>query len=288
MQYLVQPAQSGVADRRHLEVYSVDQVSGVTRADGISAHRYEPFYSFSHLATADPKEATYYQTHVAPNITGGDPRRGTDTFMSFVSGAEGGGFPGEETASIELTCTNRDLPSAVRAGDICEPTDSSPGTAGFRNLISPTPTISPPMGKALHWRLISHMTLNHVSLTDAQHFREMLRVYDFQSEHDAQRALAHQRLLDGIVSIKTTFDERLIRGAAVRGSQIEAELNEDHFAGEGDAYLFSAILDRFMGLYATINSYSQLTVRFTRSGQVHGFPPRWGEQLTPADLRVSS
>lgn len=287
-QYLIQPAQSGVADRRHLEIYSVDQVSGVTRADGLTSHIYEPFYSFSHMATADPREATYYQTHVTPNIVGGDPRRGTDTFISFVTGAKDGGFPGEETASIELTCTNRNLPGALRAGDICEPTDSSPPTTAFKNLLSPTPTISPPMGKALHWRLISHMTLNHVSLTEVQHFKELLRVYDFQSEHDAQRALAHQRLLDGIVSITTGFDERLIRGAAVRGSRIDVELNEDHFAGEGDAYLFSAILDRFMGLYATINAYSQLTVRFTRSGQVHAFPPRWGEQLTPAGSRVSA
>ena len=142
--------------------------------------------------------------------------------------------------------------------------------------------------RLLHWRLISHMTLSHVSLTDAQHFKELLRVYDFQSEHDAQRALAHQRLLDGVVSITSEFDERLIRGAAVRGSQIQVELNEDHFAGEGDAYLFSAILDRFMGLYATINAYSQLTVRFARSGQVHSFPPRWGEQLTPAGSRASA
>ena len=132
------------------------------------------------------------------------------------------------------------------------------------------------------------MTLNYVSLSDLQHFKELLRVYDFQAEYDAQRALAHQRMLDGIVSIRTRFDERLIRGAAVRGSRIEVELNEDHFAGEGDAYLFAAILDRFMGLYATINGYAQLTVRFTRSGHIHAFPPRWGEQLTPAGVRVSA
>ena len=287
-QYLIQPAKSGVADRRHLEVYSVDQVAGLARSDDLTLHDYEPFYSFHHMSAADPREATYYQTHVTPNIVGGDLRRGTDTYISFVTAAGPGGFPTEETVSIELTCTNRDLPVALRAGDISEPTDSSPATTRFRNLLSPTPTISPPLGKTLHWRLISHMTLNYVSLTALQHFKELLRVYDFQSEHDAQRALAHQRLLDGILNTKTRFDERLIRGAAVRGSQIEVELNEDHFAGEGDAYLFSAILDRFMGLYATINAYTQLTVRFTRSGQVYSFPPRWGEQLTPAASGASA
>ena len=74
----------------------------------------------------------------------------------------------------------------------------------------------------------------------------------------------------------------------MRGSAIEVELNEEHFAGEGDAYLFSAILDRFMGLYATVNAYSQLTVRFARNGQVYSFPVRWGEQLTPAGVRLGA
>jgi len=92
-------------------------------------------------------------------------------------------------------------------------------------------------------------------------------------------------MLDGILSVRTSFDERMVRGAPLRGSHIEMELNEDHFAGEGDAWLFGVILDRFMGLYATLNGYTQLTVRFSRSGQVHAFPARWGEQLTPADSR---
>ncbi|MGB2985252.1 MAG: type VI secretion system baseplate subunit TssF [Phycisphaerae bacterium] len=287
-QYLIRPAKSGVADRRHLEVYSIDEVAGLVRSEGLESRKYEPFYSFHHMATADPREATYYQTHVTQNILGGDPRFGTDMYISFVSGGTSGGFPAKETISIELTCTNRDLPGALRAGDICEPTDSSPAGVRFRNIAKPTATIAPPLGKALHWRLISHMSLNYVSLTEVEHFKELLRVYDFQSEHDAQRALAHQRMLEGILDIKTTFDERLVRGAPVRGSQIAVALNEDHFTGEGDAYLFSVVLDRFMGLYATVNAYSQLTVRFSRSGQVYSFPPRWGEQLTPAGSRLSA
>jgi len=287
-QYLIQPTKSGVANRRHVEVYSVDEVAGLVHGEGMRTHKYEPFYSFRHMASADPRSATYYQTHITPNIVGGDLRLGTDTYISFVVGGRQGGLPSDETASIELTCTNRDLPYALRAGDICEPTDTSPPGTKFRNIAKPTATIAPPLGRALHWRLISHMSLNFVSLTDAEHFRELLRVYDFQSEHDAQEALAHQRLLEGIVKITSTFGERMMRGSAVRGTQVYVELNEDHFAGEGDAYLFAAILDRFVGLYTTLNAYSQLTARMSRSGQVYEFPPRWGEQMTPAKTRTGA
>lgn len=287
-QYLIQPLKSGVADRRHMEVYSVDQVVGLVHTEGLESRRYEPFYSFRHTHSGNPRDSTYYQTHLVPGLEAGKARPGTDTYMSFVVGGRANERPPEETVSIELTCTNRDLPTGLRAGDIREPTDSSPASCSFRNLLKPTATISPPMGKTLHWRLISHMSLNYVSLANAENFKELLRVYDFESEQDAQLAIAHQRLIDGIIDVSAKFQERLIRGAAVRGTSIHVELDEDHFAGEGDGYLFATILDRFMALYSTLNAFTQLTVRFTRSGQVCDFKPRWGEQLTPAAARTGA
>jgi type VI secretion system protein ImpG len=286
VQYLVHPAKSGVADRRHAEVYGVDRVYGVRRAAEMETCEYRSFFSFAHLAEGDARQATYYQTHVVPNVIGADASRfGTDTYISFVTPAAEGRMPQEETASLELTCTNRHLPAELRAGDIREPTDRSPAGVAFRNLTKPTATISPPLGRGLHWRLISHMSLNYVSLTDAAHFRELLRVYDFQHEHDGQLARAHQRLVEGIHSVRSRYGERMMRGAPIRGMCVDVELDEDHFAGEGDAFLFASVLDRFFGLYVTLNAYSQLTVRFTRSGQVHTFAPRWGDQATPAPAR---
>ena len=282
-EYLLQPTKSGIADGRHAEVYSVDQVSGLTRADAVESREFSSFYSFDHMSGEDRRTATYYQTHLRPNVLGGDPRLGTDTYISFVVGGSTHDLPPEETISIELTCTNRDLPSELRAGDVIEPTDSSPPNARFRNISKPTVPIPPPMGRDVHWRLISHMALNYVSLTDAKHFKELLRVYDFQADYDAQEALAHQRMLEGIVSLGSRFGERMVRGAPLRGSRIDLELNEDHFAGEGDAYLFATVLDRFMALYATLNAFTQLNVRFVRSGQSYSFAPRIGEQITPAD-----
>jgi type VI secretion system protein ImpG len=131
------------------------------------------------------------------------------------------------------------------------------------------------------------MSLHHVSLTSVDHLRELLRVYDFQQEYDAQQALAHQRLLEGILSVRSSFRERMVRGSPIRGIQVSVELDEDHFAGPGDAYLFASILDRFMGLYVTVNAFSQTTVRFSRSGQVYVFLPRWGDRMTPAESRES-
>lgn len=282
-QYLVMPSKAGVADRRHVEVFSIDAVAGLAQVEGGAAVEYKPFYSFDHDMWGDVRNAAYYHTQVAPGVDAGDdPAMGTDTFVSLVGGAMGGGLPADATISLELTGTNRHLPEKLRAGDICEPTDSSPAGARFTNLIKPTPTVRPPLGKALHWRLISHLALNHVTLTDVEHFRELLRVYEFQAEHDAQRAHAHRRMLEGIRRVRTSFRERLIRGAVARGVYTEIDLHEDHFAGEGDAYLFATILDRFLGLYVTVNAFSELKVTFLRTKQEYAFAPRWGEQLSPA------
>lgn len=288
-QYLVMPSRTGVADRRHVEVFSLDALAGMAQVDGGATVEYKPFHSFDHDMWDDVRHAAYYQTHVAPAIDGGDdPSMGTDTFVSLVGGAMQDGLPADATISLEMTGTNRNLPEKLRAGDICEATDSSPAGARFTNLLKPTPTVRPPLGKALHWRLISHLALNHVSLTDVEHFRELLRVYEFQAEHDAQRAHAHRRMLEGIRKVRTSYRERLIRGAVARGIYTEIELHEDHFAGEGDAYLFATILDRFLGLYVTVNAFSELKVTFARTKQEFAFAPRWGEQLTPAGMREGS
>ncbi len=285
VEYLIQPSKTGIADRRHAEVFSIDRVYGLKFAAGMESREFKPFYSFNHLTSNDALSATYYQTRRVMDVLTDDPRQGTDCYISLVAGGRAGVLPAEETISIDMMCTNRELPSALRAGDIREPTDSTPSGVKFRNLRKPSATIPPPIGKELHWRLISHMSLNYVSLVNAERFKELLRVYDFQSEYDAQAAMSHQRLLDGIVSLTSQYKERMVRGAPIRGVQIDLELNEDHFAGEGDAYLFATILDRFFGLYVTLNSFTQLNLRLTRGGQRYTFAPRWGEQSSPAEIR---
>ena len=285
VQYLVQPTKSGLADLRHAEVYSIDEVQGVTRSDAFHLRAYQPFYSFAHGTRGADAPTAYYQIHRVLSVLGGDWRQGTDTYVSFTAPAETGKLPENETISLDVTCTNRHLPGELRAGDIKEPTDTSPPGVAFRNIIKPTVTIPPPLGKELHWRLISHLSLNYTSLLDATRLKELLWVYDFLQHNSVQEAQARQRMLDGIKSVSSRYKERIVRGAPIRGVQVRVELDDDHFAGEGDAFLFAVVLDRFLGLYVTLNAFSQLDVEFLRTGQRHAFPPRWGDQATPVEAR---
>ena len=45
-----------------------------------------------------------------------------------------------------------------------------------------------------------------------------------------------------------------------RGTQVEMEFDEEQFVG-GGVYLFASVLEHFLGLYVSMNSFSQLRVR---------------------------
>ena len=54
-------------------------------------------------------------------------------------------------------------------------------------------------------------------------------------------------------------------GGFCRGVEITIELDEAKYVGTG-AFLFACVLERFLGLYCSINSFSQL-VASTRQGK---------------------
>ena len=60
------------------------------------------------------------------------------------------------------------------------------------------------------------------------------------------------------------------------GIDVGLQLSEEHFADTG-LYLFSSVLDRFLGLYSAINSFTKLTVSSKR-GVWKSWPRRAGEK----------
>jgi type VI secretion system protein ImpG len=64
-----------------------------------------------------------------------------------------------------------------------------------------------------------------------------------------------------------------------RGVEVTITLNEDKFVG-ASVYLFSAALERFLGQYVSINSFTRLVVKsLQRPGIVKAWPPRAGYRV---------
>jgi type VI secretion system protein ImpG len=114
------------------------------------------------------------------------------------------------------------------------------------------------------WRLISHLSLNYLSLADsdpaagAGALRELLRLYI--DPGDAQAA----KQVDGVRSISSRPISRQVMGpgpiAFARGLEVTVTLDEAAFEGSG-IFLLGAVLDRFFARYVSINSFTQTVIR---------------------------
>jgi type VI secretion system protein ImpG len=270
VEYRIRPAS---VEAQHYEIYSVDRVVGWAEGD-VRPREYAPFYAFTH-DVGDDQEPIFYQTRLRSAVSG----NGTETFIAFVSEQEAHLLPPSETISIDLTCTNRALPGHLRVKDICEATGDSPEFATFRNITRVTAPVRPPLDQGLHWRLLSHLALNYLSLVSTEALRSILELYDFNALYDRQAARENQLRLASIQQVRSKPIDWLLQGVPIRGTGVEVDLLEEDFAGEGDLYLFACILNEVFALYASFNSFTRLTVRGAKQGGVYQWAPRLGSQI---------
>jgi type VI secretion system protein ImpG len=255
----------------HGEVYAITHVQAILRG---STNRVSvpPFYEFSRGTGA---EHGFYSTHLTPSVTGD----GADMLISFGSPEESGKMVDAETISIDLLGTNRSVAASLRPGDVSVHTASSPAFVTFSNILAMTPHVPPPLGRELQWRAVAHAAIGLRALTEPEVLRAVIDVYNLHAMVDRQAARANELRVGGIKDVRVRPEERLYRGAAVRGVAIDVDLDEDGFAGDGDLFLFSAVLDRMFGEHVSINSFAHSTFRTLRSKLELRWPPRSGNLM---------
>jgi len=265
-QYLLLPSE---LDSEHCGVFSVDRVTG-WKPGGKGYEEYVPFESFEHDASFDvPLARPHYSVRQQPSLLGD----GLETYLSF--GLRN--LDQHETLSIELTCTNQNLPRQLGLGDICMPCEDTPEFLTFRNISAVTPSYAPPLHRDFLWKLISNMSLNYLSLANVDALKVILETYDLPRYYDQHAEKVSKRLLDGLKSISHKHVDRLHRGLPVRGVRTQLTINPEGYVGEGDLFLFATVLNEFFALYASLNSYHELRVQSTQ-GEVYQWTPRMGLQ----------
>jgi type VI secretion system protein ImpG len=261
--------------RQTTEIFSVEEVLGLTPGGGEPV-RFQPFYSHRHgTDTAAPR---FWRATRRPSVW--RPDNGTDVFLSFADLSGDIATPSVDAISARLTCFNADLPSRLPFGDESPGGDFEMRGAGpirrIACLIKPTPAIQPGLGRQLLWRLVSMLSLNYLSLTDegVDALRELLRL------HNAGDNAAMEKQIQGVLSVRgATAYSRVASEHGLsfaRGRRVEVEFDEDQFAGSG-VYLLATVLERFLGLYASMNSFCALTAKSRQRHEViRAWPPRSG------------
>lgn len=263
------------------EIYSIDRV--VAMSPRREELEFTPFFSARHAFGNDQPRAFWHAARRRAGYAAGQVDRGTEMFLSLVDLDFQPASLSDWLVDVETTCLNRDLPSRLEFGGGRPHLQLSGGgpLGKIVCLTPPTPTYRPSLREGVYWRLISHLTLNHLSLLDTQRgaesLRELLRLYD---PLDTQESRA---VIDGVSDVRWRRTVGRVTGATAagfcRGVEVTLQFDEDKYTGSG-IFLLASVLERFFALYSSLNSFTQTVVTSRqRPGVVRRWAPRAGQQI---------
>jgi type VI secretion system protein ImpG len=268
-----------IADVRHqdvTEVFSIDEVmaSNTTRRESIPL---EPLYSYRFQARRDAARAFW---HGVRRMNPLGEREPSTMHLSLVDVDGVMADPDAEVLTVRCSCSNFDLPSRLSFGaeDGDFMAEDYPVVKQITALRRPTPSYDPPTAKGQLWRLVSQLSLNYLSLDEegigALH--EILRLHNFTDSSYLENQIG------GITGLSSkphfAIMQSIYGNLPARGMRVEVDFDERQFVG-GGVYLFANVLDRFLGSYASINSFCQLAARTNQRKEMLGeWPPRAGNQ----------
>jgi type VI secretion system protein ImpG len=266
------------------EIHSLKSVEGIG-AGGESITQILPFYSVNHGTS----QGAYYTLQRRPRMLSSRQQLsgarsgyvGSECFISIVDSSQRA-LAGEiRQIDAQALCTNRDLPvhMATGQGRTDLTVEGGAPVESVRAISGPSyPRQSNGFG-ATAWKLISHLSLNYLSLVErapesgAEVLRDLLTLY--ADPNDA----AAMRQVEGVrnVSYQPVVRRMPMIGPISYGRGLEITLTVDDASFEGAGVIsLGAVLERFFSRYVSLNSFTQLRLQSSARGAVKTWPVRVG------------
>ncbi|MFL0809040.1 MAG: type VI secretion system baseplate subunit TssF [Agarilytica sp.] len=267
---------------RGFEVYSVDDVTASTPSG--AQQPFLPFYGLNHEQKDVESHAYWLASRRSAKLGYQERDDGTDVFLSLVDLDFNPNVPDERTLTINLQCSNRDQPSKLPYNlehPKLQCVDSAPPCEKIRFITQPSKTVRPPLRNSARWRLLSHLNLNHLSLTGGESatesLKEILRLYDFKDSS------VTKGLVESILSVNARQISAPLNidghSTMCRGIEIEIVLDEAMLSGSS-SFLYATVLEHFFALYCSINSFTRVLIKINnKEGWLKKCPPRAGERV---------
>jgi type VI secretion system protein ImpG len=270
------------------EIFGIQDLRAVG-AGGETLARILPFYSVDHRT--DPRSPTlYYTIQRRPRMLSARQQQsgaragyvGSECFVSIVDSSQHQATPVRQI-DAQAWCTNRDLPiqAALGQGRTDYLIEGGAPVESVRCIAGPSyPRASPAFGDTA-WRLISHLSLNYLSLLDqdsqagARMLRDLLALYPDPNDP------ATARQIEGVRSIgyQPVVRRMPIQGPISYGRGLELVLTLDDAAFEGSGILtLASVLERFFARYVSINSFTQMRLQSATRGEIKAWPVRAGRR----------
>jgi len=270
------------------EVYSLDKVVGISGEENEDTE-FRPFYSASDITAAGDAHPAYYtinrrmrQRNEKERLRGvRTSYLGSEVYLSLVDPVQAPWSADLTQLQVSGLCTNRDLPLLLSTAgkDAFHLPEGGP-VLGVQTVVSPTrprPTVA--QGETA-WRLISHLSLNYLSITDtegaqkgSEALRELVGLYAPTGDRVISKQLEGLRGVSTRPIVRRMTDEVL--STAVRGIEIKLDFDESFFDGSG-VYVLASVLERFFRKYVTINSFTETVLTTQQRGEIARWRPGKG------------
>ncbi|MET3374316.1 type VI secretion system protein ImpG [Variovorax boronicumulans] len=274
---------------RDFEIFTVERVTG-HMANGSEEREFRPF--LGSFASDDGDFGAYFSLRREPRLVSDRARAqgtrtsytGSEVYVSLVDQHDAP-FPHSlRHITIDALCTNRDLPLLLPTGLESDFTlRVSAPVRGVRILRGPSRPYPALAEGALTWRLISHLGLNYLSLTDvdatqgAAALREMLDLYGNLADPAVRRQIQGVRSM----ALAPVFRRLPEPGPIVFGRGVEIALQIDEVAFSGTSpYLFGAVLEQFFSRHVSLNAFTEFALSSLQRGEIARWTPRVGRRPT--------
>ncbi|MEM9048510.1 MAG: type VI secretion system baseplate subunit TssF [Pseudomonadota bacterium] len=271
------------------------EIHSLTRVVGVSSEEdddtvFKPFFSADDFTPAGESHEAYFavsrrmrQRSERQRLRGTRTNYlGSDVFVSLVDRDQAPFRGALDQLSVSALVTNRDLPMVMPLGSgetDFELPEGAPVLA-VRALAGPTrPRPSLVTSGDSGWRLISHLSLNYLSIAEtgagdpAAAMRELLGLYRTPGD----QAMAKQ--IEGIVSVATRPIVRRmadqVLSTAVRGLELSVGFDESYYEGSS-VYLLGSVLRSFFARYVTLNSFTETVIHSHDRGEIARWPATSG------------
>jgi len=282
-----------LADRtrpQDFEVHTVTEVIGHGESGGAQEQVFLPFYAAFHGARHS--HPAYFTTTREPRMLSARQRSeghrsshiGSELYMQIVDPQQAPYDAALRQLAVTALVSNRDLPLLLPAGRSHEQggdfdcIDSFP-VQRVRMVRGPSRPVSPVVQQGLGWRVVDHLALNYLSLSDsspaegAAALREMLMLYAVHADE------ARQGQVRGLLSVRTQpVTRRLpLPGPIAFGRGLEVRLEVDSTAFHGhSAFLFGAVMSHFLTRHVEVNHFVETVLAIAGKGEAMRWRPRCG------------
>jgi type VI secretion system protein ImpG len=268
------------------ELYRILDVQAYGK-DNVDGRPVAPLYAFGALLY-DWRDALFYTTQLRPRRLSTKEQRlrrrtdyvGTETWLSLTAPGDAARLDDVSELAVRALVTNRELPELLQFRGVSHLTIAGAPVRHVTLLRAPTRP-RPPLG--LHdsvWRVIGHLTPNYATLTPTDHddpsvLRDHLALYGRQDDPVLRRQI------DAIQSVNARPVTRRVPGldrmALARGLRATIRLDDGGF-DSARLFLFSAVLERFLTEFATVNSFMEVWFETPLEGMFAKWPPRIGRR----------